>query len=133
WEAGSWGEGERGAWASVFGENRGGEALRIQVLADAVERLARITRREALKLGVDRVARADLDQAVAHTRVEAVQRAHRGSAGDHPAKVVDAAVTRTDESLRGGDEAHRTAQVHAARGQRHELVVLIPGLLVDGR
>src|SRR5688572_7480471 len=41
-------------------------ARRVDVLADAVERHARVAWREALELGVDAEARADLEVAVAH-------------------------------------------------------------------
>ena len=59
---------------------------RVQVLADAVEVLARVAGREALELGVDAEARADLDRAVAHARVEAVERADRRAAVTSPRK-----------------------------------------------
>ena len=76
--------------------------------------------REAPELAVDRVARADLDLAVAHAGVEAVERADRRAAGDLALEVVDAAVARADEALRGVDVAHRAAEVHAARGDRDD-------------
>src|SRR5437764_11148052 len=124
---GSGGAGTRGI--SLSGLVGGCELGRIEVLTDPVEWLAREPRREAPQLVVDRVARADLDQAgrAVHAGVEAVQRTDRRAAGDHAAEVVHAAVARADESLGGGDEAHRTTEVHAARGQRHELVVLVLG------
>src|SRR3712207_7956349 len=59
--------------------------------------LARVPRREAAQLGVDAVARADLQLAVDHARVEAIERADRRAAGAHAAEVVDAAVTRSEE------------------------------------
>ena len=62
--------------------------------------------------------------AVAHARVEAVERAHRRAAVDLALEVVDAAVARADEALRGLDVADRAAEVHAARGDRDELLVL---------
>ena len=86
-----------------------------------------------MELGVDRVARPDLDQPgrLVQARVEAVERADRRPAGDHPADVIDAAVARADEALGGGHPPHWAAEVHAARGQRDEVVVLVLGLLVD--
>ena len=53
--------------------------------------------------------------------VEAVERAHRRAAVDLAGEVVDAAVARADEALGGLDEAHRAAEVHAARGDRDVL------------
>ena len=70
---------------------------------------------------VDGEARADLDAGRAHARVEAVERADRRAAVDLAAEVVDAAVARADEALGGLDEAHRAAEVHAARRDRDEL------------
>ncbi len=90
-----------------------------------------ITRREALELGVDRVTRADVDVAVVLERVEAVERAHRRTAGDLAAEVVDAAVARADETLGGLDVADRAPEVHAARGERDVVVVLVVRLGVD--
>src|SRR5437764_3930566 len=92
------GAGRRGM-TLVAGEGRRREALRVEVLADSVERLGRIARREAPQLGIDRVARTDLDQAVLHAGVEAVERADRWTTGHHAAEVVDTAVTRADEPL----------------------------------
>ena len=77
--------------------------------------LAGVAGREALSSELTRVARADLDVAVAHARVEAVERAHRRAAGDLAVEVVDAAVARADEALGGLDVADRAAEVHAAR------------------
>src|SRR4029079_377576 len=71
------GELESGAGGSGSGEREQRGARGVEVGADAVERLARVARREALELAVDRVARADLDLAVARARVEAVRRADR--------------------------------------------------------
>jgi hypothetical protein len=42
-------------------------------------------------------------------------------------------VARTDEPLGGSDEADGAAEVHAARGERDPVVVLVDGLLVDLR
>src|SRR5207248_2037348 len=83
----------------------------------------------------DRVTGADLDQAggIVEAGVEAVGRTNRRATGDHSAEVVHAAVARADEALGGGHVAHRAAEVHATRGQRHETVVLVLGLLVDAR
>ena len=83
------------------------------------------------QLGVQAVARADLDLAVAHARVEAVQRAHRRAAGDLALEVVDAAVARADEALGGFDVAHRAAEVHAARRDRDVVVVLVLDLGIE--
>src|SRR3954463_10356693 len=99
----------------------------IEVLADAVQRLAGVARREALQLGVDAEARPDLDVAVAHARVEAVQRADRRAAGALALEVVDAAVAGTDEARRGLDVADRAAEMHAARRDRDVVAVLILG------
>ena len=93
----------------------------------------RVARREPLQLGVDRVARAEIDVAVAHERVEAVERAHRRAAGDLAAEVVDAAVARADEALGGLDVADRAAEVHAPRRQRDVVVQLVVRLGVDRR
>ena len=89
--------------------------------------------REAAELALTRVARADLDLAVAHARVEAVERAHRRAAGDLALEVVDAAVARADEALGGLDVAHRAAEVHAARGDRDELRVVARSGSAAGR
>src|SRR5439155_16343515 len=89
------GVGGRGSLSFIVLSLRCRESTRIEVLADAVERLAGIAvAREALELGVDRVARPDLDLAVADARVEVVQRADRRAAGDAAGEVVDAAVAR---------------------------------------
>ena len=56
--------------------------------------------REALELGVDAEARADLDARRRDARVEAVERAHRRAAVALAVEVVDAAVARADEALR---------------------------------
>src|SRR5215218_7966155 len=93
--------------------------------------ISRIARGETLELGVDAEARADLDVAVAHARVEAVQRADRRAAVDLALEVVDAAVAGTDEALGGGHEAHRAAEVHAARRDRDVRVVLVARLVVE--
>src|SRR6185436_683781 len=84
----------------------------VEVLPDAVERLAGVARGEALELAVDRVARSDLELTVAGARVEAVERADRRTAVDLAAEVVDAAVARADEAPRGRDEPHRAPKVH---------------------
>src|SRR5579875_2123882 len=115
WAAGPGAEVVRGASASASGcdlrrlgkvgggrLDRGVEPGRIQELADAVERLARVTRREALQLRVHRVARAKVHVSVTHERVEPIKRAHRWPAGHHAAEVVHAAVAGADEALRGG-------------------------------
>src|SRR6202042_405295 len=110
-------------WCGKLGHGLAGwfrrcrEARRVQVLADAVERLAGVPGRKPRKLRVDRVARSELDQAggLVQARVEAVQRAHGGTAGDHPTEVVDAAVARADEALGGDHIPHRAAEVHTAR------------------
>ena len=94
---------------------------RVEVLTDAVERLARIAvAREAREARVDRVTGADLDLTVAHPCVEVVERAHRRPAGHLTLEAVDPAVARADEALRRGRPAHRAAQVHAARGDRDD-------------
>src|SRR5215203_920994 len=101
----------------------GGEAARIEVLPDPVDVLGRVAiRREATELGVDGVARAELDLAVAHAGVEAVERPHGRPARDAAREVVDAAVARADEALRGVDVAHRAAEVIASGRDRHELI-----------
>src|SRR5262249_19759680 len=106
------GRGPGHLWHLVLGPrelaHRG--ARRVEVLADAVQRLARVARREDLELAVDRVARADLDEALLDARVEAVQRAHRRAADDRAAEVVDAAVARADEALSGLDVVDRAAE-----------------------
>src|SRR6185437_9580038 len=89
---------------------------RVQVLPDAVQRLGRVARREALELLVDRVARAEPELVAPHLGVEAIEGAHRRAAVDLAGEPVDAAVARADEALGGLHEAHRTAEVHAARG-----------------
>src|SRR3954471_7238998 len=126
-------------------ELRGREPTRVEVLADPVERLARQARaREALELGVDRVARPDLDLAVADAGVEVIERAHRRAAGHLAAEAVDAAVARADEARRGLRPAHRAAEVHAAAGDRDErlgflrrrvqlVVIRVARAHVDGR
>src|SRR5215217_7269956 len=96
---------EQGAWeaSAVSWVLRRREAAGVEVLADAVERLAGIAEaREALERRVDGVARADFDHAVAQTRVEVVERAHGRTAGDLALEAVDAAVARADEALGGG-------------------------------
>jgi hypothetical protein len=86
-----------------------------------------------VKLGVDRVTRPDLDQpaGLVQPRVEPVKGPHRRAAGDQAPEVIDAAVTRAHEALGGGHEADRAAEVHAPRGERDVVVVLILGLGID--
>ena len=55
----------------------------------------------------------------AHAGVEAVERAHGRAAVDLALEVVDAAVARAHEPLRGLDVAHGAAQVGAAGGDGH--------------
>src|SRR6202020_2764365 len=76
------GAGPLRALAAALRQDRGVESLRIQVLADAVQRLRRVTRRELVQLEVDRVARTDLDQALVDAGEEVVQRARRRPADD---------------------------------------------------
>src|SRR5688572_9023343 len=65
WELGAWGA------SAVSWVLRRREAAGVEVLADAVERLARIAEaREAGELGVHGVTRADFDHAVAQAGVE---------------------------------------------------------------
>src|SRR4051812_34818593 len=111
---------------------RGGEARGVEVLADAVERLPRIARREALQLAVDAVARPKLHLAGADARVEAIQRPGRGPTDADAPEVVDASVTGADERARRllvGDVA---PDVRAARRDRHDLVEAVGGVGVDG-
>src|SRR4051812_14262041 len=115
------GTGGRGSLGICWLLLRGGEATRVDVLADAVQRLAGVAvAGEARELRVDRVARADLDLAVAHAGVEVVERPDRRATGDAAREVVDAAVTRTDEAVGGRRPADGAAEVHAAAGERDE-------------
>src|SRR5438309_236178 len=83
-------------------------------------------------MAVDAEAGTDLDAVVGgDPRVEAIERAHRGPARAQAAEVVDAAVARADEAPGGRDVAHRAAGVHAARGERDDLVEPALGLGVD--
>ena len=134
------GSGGAGSLGIVYGvartaPGRGVEARGIQILPDAVQRLARVTRGEALQLGVDRVARADLDQARRRVDagVEAVQRAHRRAAGHHAAEVVDAAVARADEALRRRRRSGRGSRGACSARTARPVVVLVLGLGVDRR
>src|SRR5919197_5049487 len=115
---------------SRSGELAHGGARGVQVLADAVEGLARVAGREALELAVDREARPDLELAAADAGVEAVERADGRAAVHLAAEVVDAAVAWAHEAPGGFDEADRAAEVHAARRDRDELVVLVGRLSV---
>src|SRR4051812_1095231 len=119
------GSGGAGSFMSVA-QLRGGEAPRVEVLADPVEVLARIAvAREPLELAVDGGARAHLDLAVADAGVEVVERPHRRTAGDLAAEVVDAAVARADEPRRGLRPADGAAEVHAPRGERDERLLRV--------
>ena len=53
--------GDRRGGSGSFGIRTRARARRVEVLADAVERLGRVARREAPQLAVDAVARPDLD------------------------------------------------------------------------
>ena len=101
------------------------EALRVQVLPEAVERLARVARREPLQLRVDAVARAELDLPVLDPGLEAVERPHGRAALDLAVRVVHAAVAGAHEPLRRADPAHRAAEVRAAGRDRDELVRVV--------
>src|SRR5438128_703927 len=79
--------------------------------------------REALEVVVERVARANLDAALDHPRVEAVERAHWRAAVDLAELTVDTAVARADEAFGCLDVADRAAKVHAAVGDRDERLV----------
>src|SRR5439155_669783 len=91
---------------------------RVQVLADAVQRLGGITGGEAAQLAVHAEARAHLHIFAHHPRVEAVQRAHRRAAHAAPEQAVYPAVAGTDEVLRRVHPAHGAAEVRAAGADR---------------
>src|SRR5205807_9996234 len=110
---------------------RRGESGRVEILADAVECLSGVARREPLELTIDAEAWSDFELARAHACVEAVERARGRSSRTHPADVVYAAVARADESFGGRDEVHGTANVHAPARDRHEAVEAIFGLGVN--
>src|SRR5919204_2081596 len=87
------------------------EAPRVEILSDPIQRLPRVAvAREPPELRVHRVARADLDLAVAHAGVEVVQRPDGRAAGHLALEVVHAAVARADEARRRLGPAHRTAE-----------------------
>ena len=86
-----------------------------------------------LSSSIDRVARPEPQLVAPHLGVEAIERAHRRAAVDLAGEAVDAAVARADEALRRLHEAHRAAEVHAARGDRDVLVVLVGLVGVDLR
>src|SRR3954468_14239472 len=88
----------------------------VEVLPQAVQVVGRVTRGEALELGVDGEAVADLHLAVGHTGVEAVEGTDRRAAEHLALEALDAAVARADELLGGLLVADRAAQVGAARG-----------------
>src|SRR6202030_3492632 len=78
------GSGGAGSFGS-FGIDAPLEFLRarargVEILADAIQRLAWVARREAPQLAVDAEAGAHFDVAGVHPRVEAVERAHGRSA-----------------------------------------------------
>src|SRR3954447_10535630 len=109
----------------------GRQPSRIEVLTKPVERLARVTRREALKAVVDAVARTYLQASSSYAREETIERPGRRSARPDAAEVVDAPVAGTDEVAGRLYEAHRTADVRAARGDRYVLVPAVARLGVD--
>src|SRR5260370_23669868 len=92
---------------------RRAEAAREEILANAVERLARVADGESPQLAVDAVARAELYAITPDARIETVERARRRPADAPAAEVVDAAVAGADERLGGGDEVYRAAHVGA--------------------
>ena len=108
---------------------------RVEVLADAVERLARDrAARSARSSLLTREARADLTLAVVDARVEAVERADRRAAGDLAAEVVDAAVAGADEALRR-PATKRTGQPRCMQRVEIAMYSLYSSrcLVVDGR
>src|SRR5215207_5106970 len=122
------GRGGRGSFMGDLVHLGRGEPARVEILADAVEVLRRIAvGREAAELAVDRVPRADLDLTVVDAGVEAVERADRRAARDLAVEVVHAAVARAHEALGGVDVPHRAAQVHAARRDGDELLLVPAG------
>src|SRR5437660_4029457 len=134
WAAGRRAAAGRAAWAASRSLQLPGRgARRIQVLADPVQGLTRVTGGEDAQVTVDAEPGADLDAVADDARVEAVQRPHRRTPSALTAEVIDAAVTGADEAPGGGHEAHGTAGVHAARGDVDDPVdpARRPG--VDGR
>ena len=74
-------EGWRRAWLGVSGAPVPSSGAGVEVLADAVQRLAGVAGAEAVQGALDAVARTDLDQPAAHAGVEAVKRPRGWAAG----------------------------------------------------
>ena len=119
-----------GSFGMGYGARRRGRARRVEDVPDPARVLARVAGADRLELGGDAVARADLDLAAAHARLEAVERANRRAADHLALEVVDAAVAGADEVAGRLDEAHRAAEVGAAGRDRDERAL---GLVERGR
>src|SRR5436190_22145675 len=81
--------------------------------------IGRVARGEAVELGVEGEAAADLYGAGADACVEAIEWPHGRPSLHLALGVVDPAVAGTDELLGRLDVADRTAQVGAASGDGH--------------
>ena len=84
-----------------------------------------VARREPLQLGVDAVARAELDLPLLDAGDEPVERAHRRAAGHLALEVVDASVAGADEPRSRHHPAHGAAEVRTASRDRHEAARLL--------
>src|SRR6185437_17152423 len=91
----------RKASASRSRGREGRRPRRVEVFPDPAGELAGVAGADGLQLRGDAVARPDLDLALLHAGLEAVERAHRRAADPLALEVVDAAVARADEVAGG--------------------------------